>query len=535
MKKSFKYIFGFLMLGSVLACKKDLDINTNPNAATSSTPNLVLPQAIVATAANVVTYNNSLAGSQVAGFFANSAGVSGWTSIVSYNYLTSDAQNLWNNTYNILNDIEYVLNKTEGDEAVKDFNAAAKVLKAYNFAMLVDVYNDAPYTEALKADKVLQPKYDDAKVIYKNLADLLDQAIATFTAGATPSKAFSTADPLFGSASATEFANWARFANSIKLRLVVKGKDKGVTFSNTTFNAIGFLQNDALVQPGYSKTEGKQNPMWNAWAYSAGGAAVAAASNYVVTPWIITFYNGTKLLDENRAKVVFKNGLSTSTNQLGYLPTAAETASKNYSGLAPSNWFIGTSVTDYSKIGILKGPDAPQPLMLKAESDFLQAEANIRGIVSGTALTNFENGIKASYAYLYKNNAGAITAGKDVDADFAAYKAANLTLTNPLGYLVNFSSATSDAQRMEAIITQKYLAFNMIFGHEAFNEYKRTGYPTITVASTDRQKTFVSLTSQSTAPDKLPTRLMYPESEFKFNASNVPNVNKFSSKIFWAK
>lgn len=530
MKKSFKYIFGLLMLSSILACKKDLDINTNPNSATSSTPDLVLPQAIVATAANVVTYNNSAAGAQVVGYYANSAGVSGWGSIISYNYQTADGQALWNNTYNILNDIEYVLTETEGDDASKDFNAAAKVLKAYNFAMLVDVYNDLPYTEALQGDKILQPKYDDAKVIYKNLADLLDEAIATFTAEGTPSKAFTTADPLFGGASSTEFVNWARFANSIKLRLVVKGKDKGVTFSNTTFNAVGFLQDDAMVQPGYSKTEGKQNPMWNAWAYTAAGTAVGAASQYVPTPWMLTFYNGTKLLDETRAKVVYKNGLNTSSNQLGYLPNATETASRNYSGLAPSNWFLGTSATAYDRIGILKGPDAPQPLMLKAESDFLQAEANVRAIQTGDVQTNFENGIKASYAYLYKNNAGAVTAGKDVVADLAAYKTGN-----PGSHLVNFNLASTDAQKIEAIITQKYIAFNMIFGHEAFNEYKRTGYPTIAAGSNDEQRTFASLVSQSTAPDKLPTRLMYPESEFKYNSSNVPDINKFSTKIFWAK
>jgi hypothetical protein len=42
--------------------------------------------------------------------------------------------------------------------------------------------------------------------------------------------------------------------------------------------------------------------------------------------------------------------------------------------------------------------------------------------------------------------------------------------------------------------------------------------------------------SVSTAPNRLPTRILYPVSEYSFNSSNVPsNVNPFSDKIFWAK
>jgi hypothetical protein len=34
----------------------------------------------------------------------------------------------------------------------------------------------------------------------------------------------------------------------------------------------------------------------------------------------------------------------------------------------------------------------------------------------------------------------------------------------------------------------------------------------------------------------LPTRLLYPSTEFTYNAANVPgNIDKYSTKIFWAK
>jgi hypothetical protein len=526
MKRNFKYICGLFLVASAISCKKDLDINTNPNSVTSATVDLVLPQAIVATANSISAYNTM--GAQQVGYFSNSGGVSGWGGIISYNWTTGDFQGLWATSYDVLEDVQYVLNNSSNTGATKEFNAAAKVLKAYNYSLLVDTYNDVPYSEALLGADKLQPKYDKAQDIYKNIADLLDQAIATFKTSTTVPKNFTTADPLFGSSSSTEIARWMQFAQTLKLKLVLKGTGKGVTFTNSTFDsAIGFLTDDAIVNPGYTKIDGKQNVMWSTWAYAASGTAPGAASQYAVTGYILPFYNGIKINDPARAAVVFRTGLSVPTNQLGYQQADAGR------GLAPSSWFIGTNATTYDKIGILKGPDAGQPLMLAAESYFLQAEANVRGIVTGTVKTNFDLGIRASFRYLYKDNTGAIPAARTADADAAAYQAIPANATR---YLVNIDQATTDAQRTEAIITQKYIAFNMLFGHEAWNEYRRTGYPTIVASATPAKATsFVSLVSESTAPDKLPTRILYPANEYKYNAANVPTVNKYSDKIFWAK
>src|SRR5579863_2917408 len=122
----------------------------------------------------------------------------------------------------------------------------------------------------------------------------------------------------------------------------------------------------------------------------------------------------------------------------------------------------------------MKGPNMGEPLMLLAESDFLMAEADLRGILSGTAATDFNNGIAASFSYL---EAGpSLTSGTPVTpgaiSDAAAYQAANSTK-----YLANYSLAATPAQQLEAIITQKYIALNYINGEEAWSEYRRTGYP----------------------------------------------------------
>ena len=520
MKVNYKYFLGIALIAFIFSCKKSLDINTNPNTATKASVDLVLPTAIVSTANSIPAYSSM--GAQQVGYFSNGGGISGWGGIISYNWNTGDFSGLWATTYDVLEDVEYVITNSDGKADQKDFNAAGKVLKAYNYALLVDTYNDVPYTEALKGNDKLQPSYDKAADVYKNLGDLLDQAVASFKGvGSKGSALFAKSDPLFKG----DLSRWAKFAQTIKLRLMLRSVGK-VTFAKTSFDTgIGFLEEDAIVNPGYTKIDGKQNPMWSRWAFDASGAAAGGGSQYAVTGYILGFYNGNKLDDQARANAVYQSGIAIPTNQLGNLSADAGR------GASPSSFFVGNSVDDFNKIGVLKGFDSGQPLMLASESYFLQAEGNVKGLVAGDAQTNFDKGIKYSFKYLYKDNSNTVPADRDYAGDADTYHKDNIA--SPL---VNFSAATTMDLKMEAIITQKYIASNMLFGHESWNEFRRTGYPKIVLAaSPDKTKSFVSIASQSTAPDKLPTRIQYPASEFKYNASNVPTVTVYSSKIFWAK
>ncbi|WKK58156.1 MULTISPECIES: SusD/RagB family nutrient-binding outer membrane lipoprotein [unclassified Sphingobacterium] len=525
----FKKLLKYTLIGAVLStgfssCEKALDINDNPNNPTESTPQLVLPQAIVGTSRLVPTF--STYGGRIM-YFANAGGVSGWgNGFLDYNYSTGDNAALWTNTYNVLMDIAYTLKNTEADENLAAYHQAAQVFWVYNFMNLVDTYNDIPYSEAFKGVENLYPKYDKAQDIYADLAARLDKSIAYFKSNATLSQEFTNGDIVFkGNAT-----NWARLANTLKLKLVIKGKGK-VTFASEAIDAVGLITDDVQVQPGFAKLDGKQNPMWNTWAYVASGTSVGTwGTQFIPTYFVIGFYDGYKIDDIERAKVTFANGLSVPKNQLGYQEDPP-------TGVAPSAWVLrptsGTiSATNYRGIGVVKGPTAAQPVVLLAEAKFLAAEAAVRGILSGDAKKLFEEGIAASYTYLNKNEVGTFAGAMSAADYLALYLSENAT--SPL---VNFSLATTEAQKLEAIITQKYIAFNFLFGHEAWNEYRRTGYPSIKGANntSNYYDTFVSIGSVSTAPDKLPTRLLYPNTESAYNGENVPTVNKFSSKIFWAK
>ncbi len=522
MKKLQLILIGMLAFAAI-SCSKYLDINDNPNAATSSTPELVLPQAIVGTGVNTNGNFNFGMGADLM-YRANGGGFSGFGTVISYDYTTSSFTAQWSTTYDNLNDYRYIFESTKGNPRLIYYNAVARIMTAYNYQLLVDTYNDVPYSDALTGKNNVSPKYDKATDIYKDLAAQIDTAITQINTGLAnalnvlPFNASS--DPLF-SRGGPNMVRWKQFANTVKLRLIVRAGSK-VTFNNSTFSSDGFLVNDALVNPGYAKIVNQQCPIWP-WTVTN----TASASSRLPTTFLLTFFDGTKLRDDKRGVALFRIYPNSPSNQLGN-----ETNPNPPSGATPNNWFKGTSATVWDRVGIYKGPDAGVPLITAAESYFLQSEAAVKGIITGSAANLFNSGIEASFNYLYKDNTDNLPAVPPYNAptaDALAYRIANAT-----NYLANFVLATTDEQRIEAIITQKYIALGLISSHEPWNDYRRTGYPRVT--GSGPTETMASTVSLSTRPDKMPTRALYPISEFNTNQLNVPkDVDKFKSLIFWAK
>lgn len=521
MKKIYSSFLIGVILISVTSCNKFLDINDNPNDPLGSTPQLILPQAITTTANNMRRFVDY--GGQLMGYYANGGGVSGWGSIITYNFTTGDFRLMWDDTYNNLMDYEYVINQSA--DVVEDtyFNAIAKIMKAYNFQLLVDAYNDVPYSQAFQGNTQLSVPYDNGIDVYKSITDLVDQAISAILEADhdVVAEVATQQDPLFKG----DMDKWLQFAQTLKLKLMLRANGK-VQFSNQDFDeGIGFLTDDAIANPGYAKVEGKQNRMWDGWVYSAANSARGFGSQFAPTPYILGFYDGKKLDDPTRGDLVYRTWPSVSTNQLGYQGSDAGR------GTNPTVWMQGTSATSYSEIGVFKGPDAGQVLMLAAEAYFMLAEANVTGLVPGDAKANFENGLEASYRYLYKDIAGTLAEEADPAADVADYIAANAG-----SYLVNFTLADTDEKKTEAIITQKYVAQNMILSHESWNDFRRTGYPaTLSAPAGNAVTSFVSLTSEASTPNRLPNRILYPQSEFNYNGGNAKTIDPNTDKIFWAK
>jgi len=576
-----KIVKTFIILGMIAAaatsCKKYLAVNNNPNDVTSATPDLILPQALASTAALSNTFNGATYGMDLGGYIANGGGVGGFGNFWTFVFTNSDANTVWSGTFDNLQDYQYILNNTAATGPLKNFNAIARTMKAFDYLRLVDAYGDVPYTQALMGTANLTPAYDKGPDVYKACITELDNALVSFKAAnaattvtvasnsngvidITKYSTNTTNVPLGGS-SGLDMTNWIKFVNTLKLRALIRIQN--VAALKSTFDAekaamasltsADFIAADVLMNPGYVQQNGKQNPLWNSLAWSYTGTN--ATKNYVPSTFMVAFYNGTKLTDgkkaapsttipadNGRGNLIYRDYLH--NVQLGFQSTNATLNPANPTG---GEWYVGTngngsptalSATGY---GVEKGFDQGQPIMLAAESYFLQAEAAMIGLLPGvgTPATLFDAGITASYAYLDKDHNDIVSSTLYVATNNTpTTQLANYKASNPTSYLVNFNLATTPAQQLEAIITQKYIAMNTLTSDEGWNEYRRTKYP-ISIppsnpasnASNSFSPSFMTITTPRA--DGLAGRIVYPSTEYSYNTANVPVVDANTTLVFW--
>lgn len=557
-----KYI-KIAILGAVIltgsSCKKFLDVNENPNNPTNSTPNIVLPTAILAAANTIPNYDNF--GAWTAGYKANAGGYGGFGSQWTYEYTTSDYSAMWTSAFTAINQLNFVINNTDATGPLKYYNGMARIIKSYVYQRLVDQYGDVPYSDAWKGLAKLNPAYDKYSDVYKAIYADLDGAIAVLNSAPVKDLTVDVSlgqDPLYGGSSTAGRTNWVKFANTIKLKILIRAK-KATDLSTWVSTAkatlpVGsdkYLTDDAIVNPGFNAATATQfNTKWAAFSYNINGLSVGGGSSQMPTPWILSFYNGGKLNDDERGKAIYVQYKATVSQRIGLITITFEGPATNQLGydIEPvkraaggSIWYSGLSFPAATRptgvnatratntVGVLKSAQMGMPILTAAESYFLQAEAALPGVnlVAGTPSALFENGITSSYRYLYKNAAGTYINPTAPEALKDKYKA-----DNPLSPLVNFGLNGADEEKqLEAIITQKYIALNFIHSEEGYNEYRRTGYPISVTGSSDPLKSFTSLK----ASDGLPDRVLYPAIEFQVNSTNVPKGVTTKTKLFYAK
>lgn len=492
-----RLIFSITILGAVIAfsgCKKDfLDINQNPNSASYSTPQLTMPVALE-NAARIANTSYVSLGFWV-GYYSTSSGFSKPVETYTYDITSSFLAGAWDNLYNNLEDINYVEQKAK-EQKLPVYEAIAKVMKAYDYHQLVDLWGKVPYSEALKGAGNLSPKYDDGQAIYEDLVKKIDTAVSLFKQPATGLSIAASTDAtkilLFGdlitSADIPTFLNmWVKFANTLKLKLLVQqsqipGRDAYIKQNLIGLTPADFLGlgDDALVNPGY--TTGKLNPLYGyyykAYQSSGDGYNSTVASDYAVTSY-----------------------LATNDPRISYFYTKNPTAAT----------YLGSVFGDPS--GTPKSANIGAPLlnatgdaviMTAAESLFLQAEAAYRGYITGDPQTLYQNAVLASFQYT--GNA----------ANYAAYMAQ----ADPN---IQWTLATD---KIKLIITQKWFANNNIDVLAAYNDFRRTGFPN------------APLSTDANSKGKVPVRLFYPTRESQLNTANVlaaGNVDVFTTTVFWDK
>ena len=494
-----RLIFSITILGAVIAfsgCKKDfLDINQNPNSASYSTPQLTMPVALE-NAARIANTSYVGLGFWV-GYYATSSGFSKPVETYTYDITSSFEAGVWDALYDNLEDINYVEQKAK-EQKLPVYEAIAKVMKAYDYHQLVDLWGKVPYTEALKGAGNLSPKYDDGQAIYEDLVKKIDTAVALFKQPATALSIAASTDAtkilLFGSLiTSTDiptFLNqWVKFSNSLKLKLLVQqsqmpGRDAYIKQNLLGLTSADFLGlgDDALVNPGYTTATAQLNPLYanfyKSYQSPGDGYNSTVASAYAATSY-----------------------LGTNDPRISYFYTK-DPGAATYLGSV----FGDPSGTPKSaKLGApLLNATGPSVIMTAAESLFLQAEAAYRGYITADPQTLYQNAVLASFQYTGHA------------ADYAAYMAQ----ANPD---IQWALATD---KIKLIITQKWFAMNNINILSAYNDFRRTGFPN------------APLSTDANSKGKVPVRMFYPTRESQLNTANVlaaGNVDVFTTTVFWDK
>ena len=510
-KKTFLVATAALGLG-IAGCKKSfLDINDNPNAVTEQnvTPELIFPAG--ASRAAAISSSATFLENWM-GYFSTAGDYAIDQEETSYNLSTTFNSGQWTGRYDILFDLEQTRKKAvaEGDTVLA---GAAIIISSKLWQELVDLYGNIPFTQALNIAQTSTPAYDKDSTVYRLLHANLDQAISYMHGTARPTYASVIGNivhiGLNGSGTAISQANWIRFANTLKLRMLIRTSEVATPGINRTAELAKIVANGGVLQagqsvlfnPGYANSTGKQTPFYAQYGFTptnTDGNAIARANKYTVDT----------LSAKNDARLarLYRGAGVTSPTQTGgsVVGTRYGQATGNPFGNVSSKMGMGTTGTTAA---------TDMWLFTSVESLFLQAEAIQRGWLTGTPATAYSTAVIESFRWL--GVPGPVLSTSPADSTALAYIAANPYI-NPT-----------------SLAYQKYYAMNSIDPIEAYCDYRRLGVPA-------NSASFLSANPSRHAGSKLPNRLLYPQEEYSLNFDNVNaqgDINKdnifTTAKIFW--
>ena len=380
-----KIIIIIFVLVFTVSCDNDFsDWNTDPKKAT------VVPASTLYSNAQrnlVRLMRDQDVNTNVFNFLAQYWTATTYPDEASYDFGSRDTPGgFWNIMYrDVLNDLKeanrVLLVEKEGLVAdlvpAKDNEiAVVNILEVYAFHVLVDVFGDVPYTEALDIENSA-PKYDDDAEIYAALFIKLDAAIAMMD---TDEGSFGSADFIYDG----KVSSWKKFANSLKLRMAMRVKN-GTKVSEAIAGGV-FTSNGDNAAFAFTSSDPYSNPLWENLVQSGRHDLLVAD----------TFTDIMSSADP-RASVFMESNVSP------------------YEG-AP--YGANNTYSEFTQLGeAFHAPDLEGLIFDYAEVEFLLAEAAERGLGGVTgAESHYNSGISASIDYWTGGGSAAYLATVPYDA-----------------------------------------------------------------------------------------------------------------------
>jgi len=510
MKKIQLFLIALLVLGS---CKNfDFgDINKDPIGPNEPSPKDMLAGGIMN------FFNNS-----GRDYFTNPTFYVQWQ---TQNIYTSEMQYAdspidWNPWYvqvlsNFQANIEYIAANRESS-VVRSMGypdnqiAVNKIMKAYVFKFITDIYGDIPYSEALDPDNKT-PKYDNQIDIYHGIIEELKEARDMID----ETKGGIEGDVVFNG----DMAKWKKLANSLILHAALQLSNVAdqENYAKGEFSAVinNLASNGGVIEDVNDE----------AWIY------YTHIDRRLQNPYSRLrrddYFLSKEFTDALQGENKVNSPVTSCSPSYNGTPDLREYIFSNSPGDDGRNYACSTDGGGAKMSELIWNPDAPLPFFTAAWVYFDRAEAAVRGWTNEDYKTLLEEGIKASYKSLAAHYLPEYySTFENYGAQFAAARVADAE--NP-----NYGLAGGDAQKakLEVIGEEKWVAY-FPMGFEAWAQWRRIGYPALTPHP-----------EPLNATGQIPRRYSYPMNEPTFNpqgyASGVqdltPAEDRNDSRIPWDK
>ena len=496
---------GGLFFASCETTELDLTVNPNALAPAQADPDFYLNAIQINFA--YLTENNG----RTAGQLARVDYMSGRDYQNAYSPDGFDSR--WSSAYQtIMLDI-VELNKIADETGLVHHKGMGQVMQAHILMTLVDFFGDIPYTEAFQGAGNLNPVADSGASVYAVAIGLLDSAIANFNADALGEPAL---DMYYGG----DWAAWTKAANTMKMKAYMTTRlvdGSAVSKFNAIVasgNYISSNADDMQFQWGTNAVQpDSRHPRYRASYTSTGGGRYMSNSlmNYMRGGPDGGYQIGNGVFIGDPRIMFYFNRQTSSTPGIGgadpdeeVLECGLQNAPPHYAGYVfcgnPQGWWgrdhgndngippdgflrtlagvypAGGKLDDWSYGGQQDGDgfggNGITPIMLASWTDFMIGELELVGGNEAAAKNSMFAGMQKSMnkVLTFKEPTARFTGIMDfyfggidqVISDFYA----------------RTSDEWDDATDKMNVLGMQYFVAQFGNGLDAYNFYRRTGYPT---------------------------------------------------------
>lgn len=474
MKHPIKFLLVLLLtFFMATGCEDYLDINEDPNNPTSAPIEGLMYNTTFET-----TRNTNRVGGTTSFFVQHLASPNQATGTDIHDQVSYGTA--WSQLYFNIGDLKTLIEQAETIGA-PHYTGPARVMKAYNLGLLVNMFGDVPYSEAFNPE-TLQPVYDSSESIYGVILSSLSDAISDL--GATESTAApGNDDMIFGG----NLIAWTKTAYALRARYLNHFSHLPSYDPAAVLTAVdnAFMSSDDDFEMSYFSGEGTaaENP----WYRTA-----VNNSNLLLGGWL-----STQIVDQLNGTTygVIDPRIDFITEEINEEFGGGYVGTRNGAGRGGDPERGARSVL---AVGSYYALNSTQPLenVTYAELKFIEAEAAFRNNNTSRAFTAYEEGIRAHMTKLG-------VAQDDIDAYWAEPE-----VSDPNSFGIN------------KIMKEKYVA--TFLNPETWNDARRYNY----------QYTGFQAPANSALGGEMIRLVRYPDSELQRNESNVPNRTMLD-RVFW--